>query len=313
MTAAAAPRALPVAPITTPAISTVCLAGVTTQNDDNRITSSGALPLWTSQLTALVGEGESGKTWLAAHTVLDVADQNPVLIFDGEMSARSWRKRLGYLNATPAQLGRVFYAEMTADSCHVDHVVTACQQHNPALIVWDSALSLLSRVCRSENDNSEVSRVYDQLRDIVRRTTAAGLIIDHTPKGSGTMTSRGASAKFNALDVSYGMRLTDGSIPGPLSDWEASISIEKDRHGLLGDRNDRGVLFHPLGAGNLSIDLHTTATSTNRLSGNTKIDLTVQRINQLSPPPTSGNQAHERLGGHRATTLAAFKQWSART
>lgn len=294
-----------------PKISTVRLLDVPIVNGNPRVTSPKALPLWGAQLHALVGEGESAKSWLAAHAALDVANHNrPVLIFDGERSAATWRQRLEQLGAIEQQLELVRYAEITADSSNIDQVLTTCQTFNPAMIVWDSALSLLSRSCQSENDNSEVSRVYDRLRDIVRRSHTAGLIVDHTSRAGTTLVSRGASAKFNALDVSYGMSLTAGT-PNRRTDWEATVSIEKDRHGQLGERHDMCALFHPLGSGRLAIDLSTTTRATNRLSGNSRVDHITRQLAALDPPPTSANDAFRRLRGNRPAVLAAYRAWQA--
>jgi hypothetical protein len=200
-----------------------------------QLTSTASLPVFPGLLAAVVGEGESGKTWIAAQIAADVAaGGNHVLVLDGEMSASSWLRRLKHLGVTVEHLGRIHYAELTELGAAVDLVRATVAALKIRLVIWDSALSLISRTAKSENDNAEVSRVYDRLRDIVRNGPA-GLIVDHTTRGSGSMVSRGATAKFNALDISYGVRLTEGSIPGPTNIWSSVISVEKDRHGVLGD------------------------------------------------------------------------------
>ena len=104
--------------------------------------------------------------------------------------------------------------------------------------------------------------------------------------------SRGATAKFNALDLAYGVKLPDGSIPGPLSDWSATVTVEKDRHGLLDTRNDREALFHPLGDGGaLTLDIAELVGASHRLSATNPISLIVDQIAGLDPaehfPPAS--------------------------
>jgi hypothetical protein len=187
--------------------------------------------------------------------VLDVATQGRhVLVLDGETSATIWRHRLVALGADHGQLARVHYAEMSDEAADVDRVRGTVADLGAALVAWASALSLIARTARSENDNADVARVYDRVRAIVRNGPA-GLVVDHTAASASTSTSRGAAAKFNALDLSFGVRLPDGSTPGPLSDWSAIITVEKDRHGLLPKRNDREALFNPLGSGRLVLDI----------------------------------------------------------
>lgn len=274
-----------------------------------RVTSVKALPLWHAHLAALVGEGESCKTLTACHAVLDVAEGgSDVLVIDGEMSAPDWRKRLLDLGASDPALSRVHYAEMGDDSASADEVRATVRHLAAVLVVWDSALSMISRTVSSENDNAAVSRVYDRLREVVR-DGPAGLIVDHTAKGSVTRTSRGATAKFNALDISYGMQLTEGSVPGPESpEWHATITVDKDRHGLLGDRRDMDALFHPLGGGALRVEITTSGKATHRLT-QTSLSIAVAKITALDPPPTSANDAAKRIGGTRMVALDAYKTW----
>jgi hypothetical protein len=275
-----------------------------------RLTTDAALPIWRAQLHALVGEGESGKTWLAGHTAADVADAgHSVLVLDGEMSASSWLRRFIALGVSDDVLARVHYCEMTDTGANVPLVKATVAQLGAQLVVWDSALSLISRTVQSENDNAGVSRVYDQLREIVR-DGPAGLIVDHTARGSGSLVSRGATAKFNSLDISYGVRLAEGAVPGMHADWSSTVSVEKDRHGLLPRRLDRTAQFTPLGAGNLALEVWESGESTHRLSAGNPITVLVAHIAALSPPPKSGNEAHKLLGGRRAHVLAAFKLWS---
>lgn len=282
-----------------------------------RVGSGGGVPLWRGMLHALVGEGESGKTWLAAHAAHVAASHGVgVLVIDGEMSGPSWKRRMTAIGDLGESLSLVAYAEMTDKASDPDAVVETCNRLAadgwPAieLIVWDSALSLLSRTARSENDNAEVSRVYDRLREIVRRTDAAGLIVDHVTRGSGTLISRGATAKFNALDVSYGIRLAEGITPSRETPWSSIISVEKDRHGLLAARTDREATFVPLGHGQLEVDVVILENSSHRLSGADPVSSMVTRIAQLAPAPTSANEAARRITGTRTTVLAAFKVWN---
>ncbi len=276
-----------------------------------RLTSVAALPVYPGMLCAIVGEGESGKTWIAAHTVADIAMAgHAVLVLDGEMSAAAWHRRFQALGIPDDALQRVHYAEMADDSANVTLLRATVAHHRVRLVVWDSALSLLSRTARSENDNAEVARVYDRLREVVR-DGPAGLLVDHTTRGSGSLVSRGATAKFNALDISYGVRLAEGSVPGQTAQWSSNVSVEKDRHGLLGERRDCGVVFIPLGSGSLAMEISESQGSTHRLAAGNPVTVLVAKIAALEPPAKSGNDALARLGGRRSVVHAAYRIWRA--
>lgn len=277
--------------------------------DIERITSDKALPVYRAQLHGAVGPSETGKTTLVAHTGLDVASAGGhVLICDGEMSARAWRRKLQQLGATDDDLARIFYVEMSGAVANVMSMRATIAALDLRLVIWDSALSLISRTCRSENDNAEVGRLFDRLRSIVA-DGPAGIIVDHTGHSAATMVSRGASSKFAALDISYGIRLAEGSVPGPLDVWSTIVSVEKDRHGVLATRADREVTYCPLGRGALQLDIAETANATHRLSSTNPVNLTVRRIAELDPPPKSANDAYRRIGGRKATILAAYRAW----
>lgn len=289
-------------------LPTVRLSDVETP-DIARLTSTHTLPVYYGMLHGLVGPGESGKSTIAAYTVLDVVNAgHRVLVLDGEMSGPAWRRKLTQLGASDEVLTLVHYAEITADSASVKLIRATVDELDMRLIVWDSALSLIAHLARSENDNAEVSRVFDRLRGIIREGPA-GLVVDHTALSSAALISRGASAKFNAFDISYGVRLAEGSVPGPFDTWSSVVSIEKDRHGLIGHRHDHEVTFQPLGGMSLHVDITETGNSTNRLSPTNPVTEMVARIGGMDPPPTSANDVYRRLGGKRMTVLAAYKKW----
>lgn len=302
-------------------LRTVNLRDVTTPTLE-RVTSPKVLPLYLGMLHALVGPSESGKSLTAGATILDVVSvqHQKVLVLDGEMSAPFWRQKMIELGATDNELGRIYYAEMSGDAASVDLVCGAVESLGIQLVTWDSALSLISRTAKSENDNAEVGRVFDRLREIVR-DGPAGLIIDHSAQGAEVQVSRGASSKFAALDVSYGVKRPKGTIPSLLDDWTTTISCEKDRHGVLGDRADYEVLFHPLGDRKVSVDIHKAGTSSHRFSFEKKLvddkrgvydDKVLAKINEieaLDPPPKSSNDACKRISGTATIIRDAYRKW----
>lgn len=278
-----------------------------------RVTTSRSLPVFAGMLAGLVGPSETGKSLLAGHMLLDVTQSGGrALLVDGEMSARAWRSRLRMLGADRSQLERVYYAEMSEGAADVEAVRDAVATVGAGLVVWDSALSLISRTCMSENSNAEVGRVFDRLRDIVR-DGPAGLIVDHSAAAALSPVSRGASAKFAAFDLSYGIRLADGAVPSRAATWSSIVSVEKDRHGVMPGRTDHHVTVVPINGGaGVEIDVAAAGSSSHRLAAASPLAAAVAKIAALSPPPTSANEAYKLIGGTRTTALRAFRDWSER-
>jgi hypothetical protein len=67
-----------------------------------------------------------------------------------------------------------------------------------------------------------VQRAYERvLLGVVRHRDieVAGILIDHTSAGGSTGKPRGATAKFNDLDISYGIELDSGAQPNLVNAW----------------------------------------------------------------------------------------------
>ncbi|MBV9594756.1 MAG: AAA family ATPase [Actinobacteria bacterium] len=264
-------------------------------------------------LASIFGKGESGKTWAAIHTGLDVVRASgPVLYCDGQMSAGVLRRRVQALGATPAELAHFHYCELTGTASDPEAVDERVTELGVRLIVWDSALSLISQTAHSENDNAAVTVVYDKLRSIVGCRNVGGLIIDHIANGSiarlpGELTARAASAKFNSMDLAYGAQLAPGSTPSPTGKWSTHIGVSKDRHGLLPSRHGYLATYLPMPNGNLQIDMD-RITGPVAASDLDRTDELLGQIRALDPAARSANEAVRRLPGYRrADVLAAYK------
>jgi hypothetical protein len=286
-----------------------------------RLTSDKALPIFTGVLHVVVGAGESCKSLLATVCALDAVRRGErILVIDSEMSAEVWRQRLTELGAKPDELDRFLYLPMgTPGALNPGRVVGTCRAFGARIVAWDAALSVLSRAgAKSENDNVEVQKTYERvLLDAIRNDLGipvAGVLIDHTSAGGTTAKGRGATAKFNDIDMLYGVSLDEGEEPSLFEPWAFTVTVEKDRYALLDSRLDWHGEWRPLGKRRLAVELWRANVATNRLhrpSSNGR-DFEAE-IKALHPPPTSGNEAVTRLkaagrGGNRQKILEAFRR-----
>jgi hypothetical protein len=275
-----------------------------------------SLPLFLRRTHGLVGPGESGKSMLAAHAALTVAARGGrVVILDGEMSAWRWRDRIETMGARsrPELLDLISYVRMGDEDWRL--LILDYAPH-ASLIVCDSLSRYLAQAgVQSENANTEVTRAMTYWTQKVAAAGPAVLLLDHTSKEASSMVSRGASAKFNDLDVSYGLQLDGGSIPGRNEPWQSRLTVEKDRDALIGDRLDRVVTFTStltVDGYELEVRWAEPAGQSHRLRGVDREAAIHAKLDALNPPPLTPTEALNRLGGKRQTLWDAFKTWDGR-
>jgi AAA domain len=264
------------------------------------------LPLFRGKAHALVGAGESCKSLIVGNITLAVASRGGrVLVLDGEMDDASWKQRFEELGAVyrPDVLRNIFHLPITAETLRDARRIA----HRFDVAAIDSATPyLIALGVTNEIDNVQVTRALDHTKRLAAEGPAVA-IIDHIASKSETTIPRGATAKFNTLDVCYGARL-DGGSPGREGPWNVRVTVEKDRFALVGHRRDTLVTFTPEEARLLGVRWRETQDQSHRLT-TTPLDSVVASIAALDPPARSANDAFARLGGTRGTVLAAFKVW----
>lgn len=274
---------------------------------------TGSIPLWRSMLAALVGPGGSGKSLLAARAMLGaLRNGEAVMVLDGEMGVWPWRERLADLGATEDELARVFHTPMGAEVADVDVLLHAIELLGVVLVVWDSALAMLcTDGIDSENDNVAVMDTYQRISNVVKHAEIAGLIVDHTAKAGTTLGPRGASAKFNHLDLAYGVMPGTGP-RDKAQPWTVTLSVEKDRHSVLSGSRGFEVTFDGGALPNTvtvtgAVDVLRAPRKPESPSPEERVAALARRIAALDPVPTSANKAFAALGGNRREVLAAYR------
>lgn len=264
-------------------------------------------PMFRRRTHALVGHGEACKSLIAGHVAMTTAARGGyVVIYDGEMNADRWRERLENMGARPEHLARIAYVDMRDPEGW-----RLIEQAAPLLrlVICDSLAKYLARRVQSENDNAAVTKALDPWRVIANHGPAVAFV-DHAAAGADVMVSRGATAKFNDLDVSYGFKLDGGTAPNRLLPWRVRITVEKDRDGAIGHRNDLIATFTPNDP-ELALSWDESTEQTHRLASD-PIATAVDAIAKLDPPAKSANDAAARIGGTRSVALTAYKRWVGR-
>lgn len=190
---------------------------------------------YAAKVNGLIGESESGKTWVALLAVLQaiqVGEQ--VLYLDFEDSASGIIARLRALGATEMDLARFAYVDPD-ETLHLaakEDLAAVLDTHQPALIVLDgfnAAMTLLGLDLLSNTDATTFSQTV--LKRLAR-TGATIIYIDHLPKNRETQTKGGIGAQAKrAMTTGCAIKVEIAQEFGRGMTGRLKLTVDKDRAG----------------------------------------------------------------------------------
>jgi hypothetical protein len=198
--------------------------------------TDGACLLYPGRINTLLGESESGKSWLALLAVVQaVRAGHRVLVLDFEDSAGSVKGRLAAMGLSPDELTLVDYAlpvEALTSPAALD--LSRSLANNPALIVVDGVNAAMSLMGYDLISNNDATLFAQRLLRPMAATGAAVVTVDHVPKdtekrGKGGI---GAQAKRAMID---GCAITVEVVEpfGKGQAGELKLTVDKDRPGVV--------------------------------------------------------------------------------
>lgn len=220
----------------------------------------GTALLYPGKINGLVGESESGKTWVALHCVEQLLKQGRrVTVLDFEDAASTWVARLRLLGVTDEQLQNLRYADPDESLGIVGQAALGqmLAEHDPELVVLDGANAAMTLLGLDLNDNGDATKFNRLILKPLTQLGAAVLTVDHVPKnadarGKGAI---GAQAKRAMIDgAQFIVEVTQPFGVGQRG--ELKLLVDKDRAGYV-----RGKAGGARFAGKVVID-STTTTST---------------------------------------------------
>lgn len=198
---------------------------------------------YAAKINGLIGESESGKTWVALHTVQrSLAEGERVLFLDFEDTPQTIIGRLRALGSTDEHLTRFAYTrpdEPLRAAQTLADLDASLAGHRPALVILDGLNEAMTMLGLEPLSNSDVTRFA---QDLLRRITAtgAGLItIDHTGKTAGGKGALGAQAKRAIVDGCT-LRVEAVKPFGRGQSGQLRLGIDKDRPGHVRGNSVRG-------------------------------------------------------------------------
>lgn len=283
--------------------------------------ADGNCLFYPEQVNLVFGDPESGKTWLclaAAVEVLNNRGRVVVIDLDHNGPAATVR-RLVNLGADVMALrdpDRFRYTE-PEDRIELMTVVADMADFHPSVVIVDSVGELLPLFGSSSNSADDFTTVHTRVLKPLARTGAAVLAVDHLAKGADSRSHGpgGTAAKRRAIGgISIRVKVKSAFTPG--RGGSAVLSLNKDRHGGLravcpvGDREPIAGTFRLKAFTDdvLEYDIIAPAEGERNEDESAPVD-DIKAVAALDPPPTTVDEARERLSWRKDRAARAVKAW----
>lgn len=215
--------------------------------------TDGAALIYPGKINSLIGESESGKSWVALCAATQLLAQNRrVVILDFEDTAHTWIARLHLTGVIDQQLANLTYADPddTLDAIGRAALTEIAAQKDTALIIIDGANAAMTLLGLDLNSNTDATIFNRRILKPLTANGAAVLTIDHVPKnaeqrGKGAI---GAQAKRAMIDGTQ-IAVEIAQPFGVGQQGELRLLVDKDRAGYV-----RGQAAGARHAGKMIID-----------------------------------------------------------
>jgi len=198
------------------------------RNDGHRLFYRG-------KVNALLGESESGKTWVALHAVAQCLQiQEKVIYIDFEDSGKGILSRLRSLGITDKQLANFTYANpdenLQLEQRH--DLVEALAQQNPDFIVVDGVNAGMTLLGLDLTNNRDATMFSQSLLKPLSMSGAAICTIDHVTKSKEGRGNYAIGAQAKRADINGVAIAVEVVQPfGRGMTGELNLKVTKDRPG----------------------------------------------------------------------------------
>ena len=212
--------------------------GVDTEPDPTHLTrGDGPAMFYAGRVNGLIGESESGKTWVALHaTHQELARGGPVVYLDFEDSAAGIVNRLRVIGAPDDALARLTYIapdETLSSQAKADLAETLVAAR-PSLVILDGFNAAMTLMGLDINSNNDATQFAQQLLKPIAATGACVVYVDHVPKSREARGKGGIGAQAKrAMTTGCALSVT---VTEPFGQGQAGrlhLTVDKDRPGRV--------------------------------------------------------------------------------
>lgn len=199
------------------------------------VRDDGSRLIYKGKVNGLLGESESGKTWVALFAVQQaLAEGRKVIYIDFEDSARSILGRLRALGAMDFHLQHLVYAnpDEGLNPTAAADLYEALASFNPELVVVDGFNEAMTLLGLDINSNNDVTKFGQVVLRPLKKLGAAVLTIDHVPKSKENRGNYAIGAQAKRALIDGTAIAVEVLAPfGRGQNGELRLSVTKDRPG----------------------------------------------------------------------------------
>lgn len=197
--------------------------------------SDGAALFYRGKVNGLLGESESGKTWVALLAVTQqLADARSVVYLDFEDTPTGIVARLRALGATDSDLTRLHYIgpEETLHAAASDDLRGTLSTHQPDLIILDGFNAAMTLLGLDLDNNKDATQFAQILLRPLAGTGACVVYVDHVPKNKESRGKGGIGAQAKrAMTTGCALSVDVLSPFGRGMTGRLKLTVDKDRPG----------------------------------------------------------------------------------
>ena len=195
----------------------------------------GANLVYRGKVNGLLGESESGKTWIALLAVQQALVKNQSVIYlDFEDSMRGIMGRLRAMGTIDHHLANLVYAnpdEMLGLEASTD-LYEALAPFKPDLVVLDGVNAAMTLLGLDLTSNTDATKFSQQVLRPLKRGGAGVLTIDHVPKSKENRGNYAIGAQAKRADIDGAAISVEVMAPfGRGQNGELRLTVTKDRPG----------------------------------------------------------------------------------
>ena len=195
----------------------------------------GKYLFYRGKVNGLLGESESGKSWLALFAVQQaLAKQQRVIYLDFEDTARGILSRLKALGASNEQLDNLLYAnpDERLDNGGSADLYQSLVEFKPDLVVLDGVNAAMTLLGLDLNSNTDATKFSQNVLKPLKAFGSAVLTIDHVPKNKDNRGNYAIGAQSKRADID-GCAISVAVVApfGRGQNGELKMTVTKDRPG----------------------------------------------------------------------------------
>jgi hypothetical protein len=214
------------------------LAGHETEPDPSHLhRDDGPALFYASRVNGLIGESESGKTWVALHaTQQELTAGRPVIYLDFEDSATGIINRLRTIGCQDTHLTHLTYIapDETLSTPAKRDLGETLANANASLVILDGFNAAMTLMGLDINSNNDATQFAQQLLKPIAATGACVIYVDHVPKSREARGKGGIGAQAKRA-MTTGCALTV-TVTEPFGQGQAGrlhLTVDKDRPGRV--------------------------------------------------------------------------------